>query len=335
MKYLETREIPLDQIEHNEYRLREETRRKPLKGLVHSIDQYGLVHPIVVRRTPNEARPYCLVAGERRLLAHEKLQRELIRADIWEASNEEAQKSEVFDRTAEMMTVISNVQVEPLHPFEKGRRYLKWMEEFGMSEQDIATALDVTGSDVRAAIHPVQRIAPEALEVIEKNPDKIQPHHINLLADEAERTPPEGQMRIVKAIIEQEDKVLAQSPAKLPDVARAVRRDLRRERREREASAAEQEKPQHTDEFKRKKLFDFVKASEDAVSAFREAEIPEKMSLVDLKSLEARGERLGRAWPQVVKALIEAVEKSASAQALAEESREPAVTASAGGRSAP
>jgi hypothetical protein len=116
----------------------------------------------------------------------------------------------------------------------------------------------------------------------------------------------------VQKIIEQEDKELVARPAKLPQVARSVRRDLRNERKERDAAATTLERPGHTDEFKRKKLFDFMKAAEDALSAFIVAEVPEAFSLVDLKSLEARGERLGRAWPLAVTALLQRVEQAAA-----------------------
>ena len=67
-------------------------------------------------------------------------------------------------------------------------------------EQEIAEALDLSVTVVQGAVRPVQHISPAALELIEKNIDKVQRHHIDLLADEATRTPPEGQLRIVRKI---------------------------------------------------------------------------------------------------------------------------------------
>ncbi len=314
MKYVETREIPLGEIQTNEYHLRDETKEKELDRLAASIEKLGLVHPIVVRFTPESPNAYALVAGERRFLAHQKLERPTIRADVWEATEEEAGEPDKFRRSAEMMTIVSNVQVEPLHLFEMGRRFLRWTTDFGMSDQDIADTLDISPTLVHEAITPIKSIAPAALELIEKNPDKIRRHHIDLLADEAPRTPPEGQVRIVQRIIEQDDKELVQRPSRLPQVARAVRRELRNEKRQRQAATAEP-RPVHTDEFKRKKLFDFLEDAENALSSFKAAEIPESMSLIDLKSIEARGERLGRAWPQAVKDMLEEAERNAAARA--------------------
>lgn len=313
MKYVETREIPLDRIEVNAYHLRDETNDKRLELLARSIDKIGLVHPIVVRATPNDERPYTLVAGERRFLAHQKLGRNGIRADVWEANASEASEPDNFRRAAEMMTIVSNVQVEPLHLFEMGRRFLKWADDFGMKDEEIAETLDVPVTLVREAIAPVKNIAPEALQLIEQNIDKVERRHIDLLADEATRTTPEGQMRIVRKIINQEDRELVTRPAKLTEVAVSVRREIRNERKQREATSAPSQRPAHTDEFKRKKLFDFIRTAEESLAGFRVAEVPEALSLVDLKSLEARGERLGRAWPQVVKELLTAVEAKAAA----------------------
>ena len=318
MKYIETRELPLDDIETNQYHLREETVGLSLENLMKSIEGLGLVHPIVVRETPDKKRPYTLVAGERRFLAHQKLHRSTIRADLWQASDNEARSPQDFERTAEMMTIVSNIQVEPLHRFEMGRRYLKWINEFDMSEDDIAEDLALPVNDVKDAVRPVRDIAPAALELIEKNADKIQNHHINLLADEARRTTTEGQVRLVQRIISQKDKELAQDPSKLPAAARSVRRQLRKERKEHEEreqvkSASDQERSvQHSDEFKRKKLFEFISAAEEAIEAFRVAEVPSTMVLVDLRSLETRGAQRGRDWSDVVQSLTAQVEKQAS-----------------------
>lgn len=320
MKYVDTREIPIAEIETNEYHLREETNRKDLESLAKSIDSVGLVHPIVVRVTPGSPRPYALVAGERRFLAHQMLVRPTIRADVWEATEDEAQQPDEFKRAAEVMTIVSNVQVEPLHLFEMGRRYIRWMEEFGMTEEEVADALGVSTAHVQQATRPLKAIAPEVLEVIEGNIDRIQRAHIELLADEAYRTPPAGQMKIVRKIIDQEDKVLVQRPARLTQVAVDVRRELRQQekaQRRPEGSGLKAEPPsltvEHSDQFKRKKLFDFIRDAEMALSDFEGAEIPNEMSLIDLKSLEARGERLGRAWPEAVSTLIKRAESAAVA----------------------
>ncbi len=324
MKYIETKELPLEDIETNEYHLRDETSGISLENLMRSIDRLGLVHPIVVRGTPDARRPQTLVAGERRFLAHQKLGRKTIRADVWEASPEEAQSPQDFEKTAEMMTIVSNVQVEPLHRFEIGRRFLKWMNEFNMSEEDIAEDLALPVNDVKEAVRPVRDIAPAALELIEQNVDKIQSHHINLLADEARRTAPEGQVRIVQRIISQKDKELAQDPSKLPAAARSVRRQLRTERKERQEreqvkdGRVQDSSVQHSDEFKRKKLFEFISAAEEAMEAFRSAEVPSTMVLVDLKSLETRGAQLGRGWPDVVQSLIAQIEEQASQHVASE-----------------
>jgi ParB/RepB/Spo0J family partition protein len=316
MRYLETKEIPINEIDRNEYRLRQETRDKPLDNLMNSIKKIGLIHPVVVRVTLGQPAPYALVAGERRLEAHIRLGLEAIRADVWEATPEEAARPEHFLRAAEAMTIVSNVQVEPLDPFEEGRRYLRWINE-GMTEEEVADMLDVSVARVRENVRPLRLIAPEVQEVIEANRDKIQSRHIQLLADEAERTPPEGQLRIVEFIMEQEDREVVQDPGKVPLVARAVRRQLRNERRQRQAaSGAPKAAPDteifHSDDFKMKKLLQYLGEGEQVLENFGNAEVPGKISVVDVKSIESRCQRLSRGWQEAATSIVASIEKHAS-----------------------
>jgi len=316
MQYVETREISIDEIDRNEYRLRQETRDKPLDGLMSSIRRVGLIHPVVVRLTPERSVPFALVAGERRLQSHMGLGLKTIRADIWEATAEEAAKPEQFVRAAEAMTIISNVQVEPLDPFEEGRRYLKWINE-GMSEDEVAEMLDVPVARIQEKVRPLRVLAPEVQELIRANRDKIQARHIELLADEAERTTVEGQIRIAKVIVEQQDKEVVQDPRKVPLVARSVRRQLRNERRQQEAAAtaesATDTQVYHTEEFKMKKLLQYLGDAEQVLENFRNAELPAKISVVDMRSIEARYRRLSGEWLEAGASIIASIEKQANA----------------------
>lgn len=324
MQYIETLEIQISDIDRNEYRLRSETKETPLDNLMQSISTMGLVHAVVVRRTPAGQAPFALVAGERRLESHIRLGLKTIRADVWEATKEEASRPELFERSAEAMTVESNVQIEPLHPFEEGRRYLKWVADFGMSEEDIAEMLSLPVSRIHDRMRPVRVLPQHVLETIEKNNDKIQPRHIDMITDEVDRTSPTNQRalaeRIVNRLISQEgDKELAQEPRKVPQVARAIRREIRNERRqgEQQGRVGEPKSDEvfHTEEFKTKKLLQYLGEGEQAAEKFRHAEVPGEISMVDLKSLQSRCERLGRAWTEASAEIVVSIEKQALAMA--------------------
>ena len=90
-----------------------------------SVRQYGVLQPIVVRRTMTG---YELVAGERR----------------WRASQQAGLKeipAVVRDYTDGEMTeiaLIENLQRENLNPIEEAEAYKRLMEEFGLTQEEVA-----------------------------------------------------------------------------------------------------------------------------------------------------------------------------------------------------
>jgi ParB family chromosome partitioning protein len=62
--------IPVDQVDHNPFQPREYVLEEPLDSLKKSIEQYGVIVPIIVNR---QAARYTLVAGQRRLQAAREL----------------------------------------------------------------------------------------------------------------------------------------------------------------------------------------------------------------------------------------------------------------------
>lgn len=91
--------------------------------LAQSIQQYGLLSPLVVRRTaPGE---YELIAGERRLRALQLLRAEFADAVILNAPNAEAA----------LIALIENLQREQLNAFEEAEAYQRILGEFAMTQE--------------------------------------------------------------------------------------------------------------------------------------------------------------------------------------------------------
>jgi ParB family chromosome partitioning protein len=88
---------------------------KSLKQLAQSIDEKGLISPITVKESNNK---YIIVAGERRLRAHQLLKRKRILAYIIDADS---------NKDIMYMALIENIQREDLNAIEqaKGYQYLK------------------------------------------------------------------------------------------------------------------------------------------------------------------------------------------------------------------
>src|SRR3990172_8979257 len=289
MKYLRTDEIPVDQIDVNPHHLRDVTRMKDLDRLKESIRVNGLWQSILVRVRHDGGRQFQLVAGERRFLAHQELGRTAIRADVWEATDDEVADPKLFEQRARVATIGTNVLSEPLELLEQGDGYRKMMFEFGFSESELADLLGVPMDRVQEALH-VTRIAAVARKVIEENPDKVTRRHIEALADEVAkgRLSPEAQRRLVMKVVTQEDdKRIGQEPERIKEAAKAARREIREER------SAEQQvgiKPErtytHRDGFIVKSIFECIGDGEDALRRFEQQALPDKIPFVEKREIE-------------------------------------------------
>lgn len=121
----QVRWIPLELIDPNPYQPRALIRGEELQSLVQSIREKGLLQPIVVR--PKGER-FELVAGERRLLACREVGLERVPALV----------VEIGDRELLELALVENLQREDLSPIEEARAYRTLMEEFGLSQGEVA-----------------------------------------------------------------------------------------------------------------------------------------------------------------------------------------------------
>ena len=79
--------IPIDKIAANPWQPRTHFDRDKLEELAQSIKQHGILQPLVVSK---EGNFYQLIAGERRLRAHQKLNKQTIEVIVIDASDEDA-----------------------------------------------------------------------------------------------------------------------------------------------------------------------------------------------------------------------------------------------------
>lgn len=84
-------EIALDKIERDESQPRKNFDEDTLRDLAESIEAYGLLQPIVVRKKPNALDRYIIVAGERRYRASQLLRVHTIKAVLLETDHDDAE----------------------------------------------------------------------------------------------------------------------------------------------------------------------------------------------------------------------------------------------------
>ncbi|MEA1961546.1 MAG: nucleoid occlusion protein [Bacillota bacterium] len=128
-------EIPLDDIVRNPYQPRVEFDQKELKELADSIVAYGVIQPIIVRRA---TEGFQLIAGERRFRACKLIGNKNIPAIIQDMDDEQAAG----------VSLIENLQRKELNYFEEASAYLVLINEFGMTQDELAKKVGKSQSTI-------------------------------------------------------------------------------------------------------------------------------------------------------------------------------------------
>lgn len=119
-------ELAVEKIERNPFQTRSKFDDAALAELATSIAATGVVQPIVVR--PLAGGKYQLIAGERRLLASQRVGKSTIPAIVRQAS----------DRQTLEMTIVENLQRADLNPMEQARAYQRLGAEFHLTQEQMA-----------------------------------------------------------------------------------------------------------------------------------------------------------------------------------------------------
>ncbi len=127
--------IGIDEITPNPYQPRKDFDEEELQNLANSIKEHGLIQPVVVVK---EGNIYNLVVGERRWRAAQKAGLSKIPALI-------KKKEEV--RLLEM-AIVENIQRENLNPLEEAEAFGQLLEEFGLTQEQLAAKVGKNRSTV-------------------------------------------------------------------------------------------------------------------------------------------------------------------------------------------
>lgn len=132
-------EIPVREVDPNPFQPRREFSPEALAELAGSIAENGLLQPIVVR--PAGER-WQLVAGDRRLRAVKKLGWTAVPAIV----------RPVDDRAMLVLALVENLQRHDLTPLEEAEGYRQLMDQFGLSQKEVAERVGRDRSTVANAL---------------------------------------------------------------------------------------------------------------------------------------------------------------------------------------
>lgn len=122
-------EIPLTEIRTNPKNPRQVFEEVALGELVHSIREFGLLQPVIVRPLPSgEAVPFELIMGERRLRATELAGLDVIPAIVRHTDDGDMLRD----------ALLENIHRVQLNPLEEANAYQQLLEEFDVSQAELA-----------------------------------------------------------------------------------------------------------------------------------------------------------------------------------------------------
>lgn len=127
--------IKVNEIEPNKAQARKIFDEESLEELASSIKEYGLIQPILVTKKDNY---YEIIAGERRWRASKKAGLEEIPVIIKEDDAKRNQE----------ISLIENIQREDLNPIEKARGIKALIDEYDLTQQQVADIIGKSRSSV-------------------------------------------------------------------------------------------------------------------------------------------------------------------------------------------
>ncbi len=146
-------ELPTGDIFPNPLQPRKTFEQSALNELANSISEHGVIMPIVVNRTKNGK--YMIIAGERRWRASCLAGKATVPAIIREYNDKEIKE----------VSLIENLQREDLNPVEAALAMRRLMEEYGMTQEDLAVRLGKSRSTVANTLRLLQ-LSPAVIAMV-------------------------------------------------------------------------------------------------------------------------------------------------------------------------
>ena len=146
----EPQTLPIARVEPRRDQPRQDFDPEALRELADSIREYGLIQPITVR--PLDKGYYQIIAGERRWRAAREAGLTEIPVRIVQAD----------DRLATELALVENLQREDLNPMEEAAGYKKLMDDYGLTQEEVAGRVQRSRPAVANALRLLGLSAPVA-----------------------------------------------------------------------------------------------------------------------------------------------------------------------------
>lgn len=132
------RHIATELLHPGRFQPRRHFDEESLDALAESVRAQGILQPILVRRNPEDPNTYEILAGERRWRAAQAAQLHEVPVLV----------RELGDREASEIALVENIQRQDLNPIEEAQGFRRLIEEFGHTQDALATALGKSRSHI-------------------------------------------------------------------------------------------------------------------------------------------------------------------------------------------
>ena len=180
--------IKVIEIEPNKNQPRRTFNNESIDELAESIKRYGVIQPIIVTKKNNY---YEIIAGERRWRASKKAGLEEIPCIIREDT----------ERKNKEIALIENIQREDLNPIEKARGIKTLMDEYNLTQQNVAEILGKARSSVANSVR-LLNLDPRVIDLAMQG--KLTEAHCKVLLSTEDK---DKQYAMALSIIERGDNV--------------------------------------------------------------------------------------------------------------------------------
>jgi ParB family transcriptional regulator, chromosome partitioning protein len=134
------REVGVDEVVPNPKQPRQVFDDEALEELSHSVREFGLLQPIVVRENPDGG--YELIMGERRLRAARAAGLDTVPAIVRDTTDDAMLRD----------ALLENIHRVQLNPLEEAAAYQQLLEEFGATHEELASKIGRSRSQVTNTI---------------------------------------------------------------------------------------------------------------------------------------------------------------------------------------
>jgi ParB family chromosome partitioning protein len=136
--------LNLDEIIPNANQPRKFFEEEKLAQLAASMEQRGILQPIIVRKANGK---YEVVAGERRFRAAERIGLEQVPAMV---------VGDLSDREMLEVSIVENLQRDDLNPLELAQGYNRLLHEFGVTQSELAGRIGKDRSSIANTLRLLQ-----------------------------------------------------------------------------------------------------------------------------------------------------------------------------------